>query len=132
MTMSKNFWKMATIGLAGYVIGREVRLHYPRFAMARQRSKKIDKLIRSVTFESKDTAMIVLNRMKEILNTYGKCRVSDFYSSAEVMPPTICSNLVLESNGWYDLSDSQPIMNWKGKWILELPKSQNMYVRYCY
>lgn len=72
-----------------------------------------------VTFATKDVANVVLDRMKNVLATYGKCKVADFYRSAEISPPA--NNWTLESNGWYDLSTAQPIMTTDGRWILGLP-----------
>lgn len=72
-----------------------------------------------VTFATKDVANVVLDRMKNVLAIYGKCKVADFYRSAEISPPA--NNWTLESNGWYDLSTAQPITTTDGRWILGLP-----------
>lgn len=77
-----------------------------------------------VTFATKDVANVVLDRMRNVLATYGKCKVADFYRSAEISPPA--NNWTLESNGWYDLSTAQPMMTTDGRWILSLPQVRQL------
>lgn len=73
----------------------------------------------SVSFDSKDAANVVLDRMRNVLGRYGRVRVADFYDSAEITGYE--ANWTLQGNGWYDLSGAQPIMRTDGRWILSLP-----------
>lgn len=73
----------------------------------------------SVSFDSKDAANVVLDRMKNVLALYGRVRVADFYDSAEITGYE--SNWTLQGNGWYDLSAAQPVLRTDGRWMLSLP-----------
>lgn len=73
----------------------------------------------SVSFDSKDAALVVLDRMKNVQARYGRVRVADFYDSAEITGYE--ANWTLQGNGWYDLSGAQPVLRTDGRWMLSLP-----------
>ena len=77
-----------------------------------------------VSFDTKDDAYLVLDRMAREISRYGKVRVSDFYTFAGVTGQE--GNWALQANGWYTLGDAHPIMRTDGRWIIDFPPVQNL------
>lgn len=77
------------------------------------------------SFEGKDDANLVLDRMNNVLGTYGKVRVADFYISAGITGQE--DNWTLQGWGWYDLSMATPILRTDGRWMINFPQPVQLH-----
>lgn len=77
-----------------------------------------------VSFDTKDDAYLVLDRMAREITRYGKVRVADFYIFSGVTGQE--GNWALQANGWYTLGDAHPILRTDGRWIIDFPPVQNL------
>ena len=75
--------------------------------------------LNDISFDSKDDAWLVLDRMNREISRYGKVRVADFYTFAGITGQE--GNWTLQGNGWYDLSQAHPMMRTDGRWIIDFP-----------
>lgn len=75
--------------------------------------------IQDVSFDTKDDAYLVLDRMNRTIQRYGKVRVADFYGYAGLTGHE--DNWTLQGNGWYDLNQAHPIMRTDGRWMIDFP-----------
>ena len=80
--------------------------------------------ISDVSFDTKDDAYLVLDRMAREISRYQKVRVADFYTFAGVTGQE--GNWALQANGWYTLGDAHPILRTDGRWIIDFPPVQNL------
>lgn len=80
--------------------------------------------INDVSFDTKDDAYLVLDRMAREISRYGKVRVADFYIFSGVTGQE--GNWALQANGWYNLADAHPILRTDGRWIIDFPPVQNL------
>lgn len=78
--------------------------------------------LNDISFDSKDDAWTVLDRMNREIGRYGKVRVADFYTFAGITGQE--GNWTLQANGWYDLNAAHPMMRTDGRWIIEFPPTQ--------
>ena len=78
--------------------------------------------LNDISFDSKDDAYIVLDRMNREIGRYGKVRVADFYTFAGITGQE--GNWTLQANGWYDLNQAHPMMRTDGRWIIDFPPVQ--------
>lgn len=81
--------------------------------------------ISNISFDTKDDAWRVLDRMGHELRRYGKVRVADFYTFAGVTGQD--GNWVIQGTGWYDLNGANPVMRTDGRWIIQFPPIQNLH-----
>lgn len=77
-----------------------------------------------ISFDTKDDAWLVLDRMGREVQRYGKVRVADYYNFAGVTGQE--SNWALQSSGWYALGDAHPMMRTDGRWVIEFPPVQSL------
>jgi hypothetical protein len=77
-----------------------------------------------ISFDTKDDAWLVLDRMGREIQRYGKVRVADYYNFAGVTGQE--SNWALQSSGWYMLGDAHPMMRTDGRWVIEFPPVQSL------
>lgn len=75
-----------------------------------------------VSFDTKDDAYLVLDRMGRDIGRYGKVRVADFYTYSGITGQE--GNWALQGNGWYSLEGAHPIMRVDGRWVIEFPPVQ--------
>ena len=75
--------------------------------------------LNDISFDSKDDAYVVLDRMNREIMRYGKVRVADFYTFAGITGQE--NNWTLQGNGWYDLNTAHPMMRTDGRWVIEFP-----------
>lgn len=75
-----------------------------------------------ISFDSKDDAWLVLDRMGRDVQRYGKVRLADFYTYAGISGQE--GNWTLQANGWYNLADAHPMMRTDGRWVIEFPPVQ--------
>ncbi len=80
--------------------------------------------LNDISFDSKDDAWTVLDRMSREIGRYGKVRVADFYTFAGITGQE--DNWTLQANGWYDLNAAHPLMRTDGRWIIEFPPVQTI------
>lgn len=78
--------------------------------------------LNDISFDSRDDAYLVLDRMARELNRYGKVRVADFYTFAGITGQE--GNWTLQANGWYSLADAHPMLRTDNRWIIEFPPVQ--------
>jgi len=78
--------------------------------------------VNEVSFETKDDAYLVLDRMRNDLQRYGKVKVADFYNAAGITGQE--GNWTLQGNGWYNLDGVGPIMRTDGRWMINFPPVQ--------
>lgn len=78
--------------------------------------------LNDVSFDTKDDAYLVLDRMNHDIARYGKVRVADFYTYSGISGQE--GNWTLQGNGWYSLQGVQPIMRTDGRWIIDFPPIQ--------
>ena len=78
--------------------------------------------LNDISFDTKDDAYLVLDRMNHEIGRYQKVRVADFYIFAGITGQE--GNWALQGNGWYDLRDAKPIMRTDGRWIIDFPPIQ--------
>lgn len=75
--------------------------------------------LNDISFDSRDDAWLVLDRMNREIGRYQKVRVADFYTFAGITGQD--DNWTLQGNGWYDLSMAKPMMRTDGRWIIDFP-----------
>lgn len=80
--------------------------------------------LNDISFDTKDDAWLVLDRMGREIGRYGKVRVADFYTFAGITGQE--GNWTLQSSGWYNLGDAHPMMRTDGRWIIDFPPVQNI------
>ena len=80
--------------------------------------------LNDISFDTKDDAWLVLDRMGREIGRYGKVRVADFYTFAGITGQE--GNWTLQGNGWYSLGDAHPIMRTDGRWVIEFPPVQSL------
>lgn len=78
--------------------------------------------LNDISFDTKDDAWVVLDRMNRELMRYGKVKVADFYIFSGITGQE--SNWTLQNNGWYNLQGVQPVMRTDGRWMIEFPPVQ--------
>lgn len=77
-----------------------------------------------ISFDTKDDAYLVLDRMARELQRYGMVKVADYYNFAGVTGQE--SNWALQSSGWYNLGNAHPMMRTDGRWVIEFPPVQSL------
>ena len=77
-----------------------------------------------ISFDTKDDAYTVLDRMSRDVGRYGKVRVADFYNYSGISGQE--GNWALQGNGWYTLGDAHPVMRTDGRWIIQFPPVQSL------
>ena len=80
--------------------------------------------LNDISFDTKDDAWLVLDRMNRDIGRYGKVRVADFYTYAGISGQE--GNWTLQANGWYSLNGVNPMMRTDGRWIIDFPPAQNL------
>lgn len=80
--------------------------------------------LNDISFDTKDDAWLVLDRMNREIMRYGKVRVADFYTYAGITGQE--GNWTLQGNGWYSLQGVMPIMRTDGRWIIDFPPVQSL------
>ena len=80
--------------------------------------------LNDISFDTKDDAWLVLDRMNKEIMRYGKVRVADFYTFAGITGQE--GNWTLQGNGWYSLQGVMPIMRTDGRWIVDFPPVQSL------
>jgi len=80
--------------------------------------------VSDVSFDTKDDAWLVLDRMGREISRYGKVRLADFYIFAGITGQE--GNWALQSSGWYNLGDAHPMMRTDGRWVIEFPPVQSL------
>lgn len=80
--------------------------------------------LNDISFDTKDDAWLVLDRMSREIQRYGKVRVADFYTFAGITGQE--GNWTLQGNGWYSLQGVQPMMRTDGRWIVDFPPVQSL------
>lgn len=80
--------------------------------------------ISTISFDTKDDAWRVLDRMGHELRRYGKVRTADFYTFAGVTGQE--GNWAIHGTGWYDLTGAMPMQRTDGRWIIQFPPIQNL------
>ena len=81
--------------------------------------------INDVSFDTKDDAYLVLDRMQNDLRRYGKVRALDFYNAAGISGQE--GNWTLQGYGWYSLDGTMPIMRTDGRWMISFPPMQMLH-----
>jgi hypothetical protein len=77
-----------------------------------------------ISFDTKDDAWLILDRMQREIARYQKVRVADFYTYAGITGQE--GNWTLSSTGWYNLQDAHPVMRTDGRWIIDFPPVQSI------
>ena len=72
-----------------------------------------------ISFDTRDDAYLVLDRMNRELQRYRRVRVADFYTYAGITGQE--GNWTLQSTGWTDLTAARPVMRTDGRWMIEFP-----------
>lgn len=80
--------------------------------------------LNDISFDSKDDAWLVLDRMNREIARYGKVRVADFYTFAGITGQE--GNWTLQGNGWYSLNEAHPMMRTDGRWVVDFPPVQSL------
>lgn len=75
--------------------------------------------VRDVSFQSKDDAYVVLDRMNNVIKQYGKVKVADFYNFAGITGQE--DNWTLQNCGWYGLGDAKTVFCTNGRYIIDFP-----------
>jgi len=75
--------------------------------------------LNDISFDTKDDAWLVLDRMNREIGRYGKVRVADFYTYAGITGQE--GNWTLQGNGWYSLNGVSPMMRTDGRWVIDFP-----------
>ena len=78
--------------------------------------------LNDISFDTKDDAYLVLDRMAREIARYGKVRLADFYVFSGITGQE--GNWTLQGSGWYSLGDARPIMRTDGRWMIEFPPVQ--------
>lgn len=113
----------------GYMQGRRDPIPYnnfsnPGYAQPQPGLYQQRVTLNDISFDSKDDAWLVLDRMNREIGRYGKVRVADFYTFAGITGQE--GNWTLQGNGWYDLNAAHPMMRTDGRWIIDFPPVQNL------
>lgn len=95
------------------------QMSYPGYAQPQPGIYQQRVSLNDISFDSKDDAYLVLDRMNREIQRYGKVRVADFYTFAGITGQE--DNWTLQGNGWYDLNMAHPMMRTDGRWIIEFP-----------
>lgn len=77
-----------------------------------------------ISFDTKDDAWLVLDRMTRECQRYGRVRVADYYLFAGITGQE--DNWTLQSSGWYNLGDAHPMLRTDGRWVIEFPPVQSI------
>jgi hypothetical protein len=77
-----------------------------------------------ISFDTKDDAWLILDRMQREIARYKRVRVADFYNYAGITGQE--GNWTLSSTGWYNLQDAHPVMRTDGRWIIDFPPVQSI------
>lgn len=80
--------------------------------------------LNDISFDTRDDAQIVLDRMNREISRYGKVRVADFYTFAGITGQE--SNWTLQGCGWYSLAGVYPEMRTDGRWMIRFPPVQTI------
>lgn len=72
-----------------------------------------------VTVDSRADAILVLEQMDDLLDTYGQVTVADLYDLVG-----ISGNYTDNKYGWTNLRNAEPIRLSSGRYLLKLPKAQ--------
>lgn len=80
--------------------------------------------LNDISFDTKDDAWLVLDRMNREISRYGKVRVADFYTFAGITGQE--GNWTLQGNGWYSLNEAHPMMRTDGRWVIDFPPVQSL------
>ena len=75
--------------------------------------------LNDISFDTKDDAYVVLDRMRREIGRYGKVKIADFYTFAGITGQE--SNWTLQGTGWYNLDNVIAIMRMDGRWIIDFP-----------
>lgn len=75
--------------------------------------------LNDISFDTRDDAQLVLDRMNREISRYGKVRIADFYTFAGITGQE--SNWTLQGSGWYSLANVYPMMRTDGRWIINFP-----------
>lgn len=75
--------------------------------------------LNDISFDTKDDAYLVLDRMNRELMRYHRVRVADFYTYAGITGQE--SNWTLQSTGWTDLTTASPVQRSDGRWMIMFP-----------
>lgn len=78
----------------------------------------------NVIIQTRDGANLILDRLRNCMNTYHVVRLADFYYAAEVTGQE--SNFALQASGWYDISGAQIYPTTDGRWIIKMPPLQRL------
>ena len=78
--------------------------------------------LNEISFDTRDDALVVLDRMRRTLGRYQKVRVADFYTFSGITGQE--SNWTLQGMGWYSLDNVSPMMRTDGRWIIDFPPVQ--------
>lgn len=80
--------------------------------------------LNDISFDTKDDAWLVLDRMNREIQRYQRVRVADFYTFAGITGQE--GNWTLQGTGWYNLGNAHPIMRTDGRWIIDFPPVQSI------
>jgi len=78
--------------------------------------------LNDISFDTRDDAWLVLDRMSREIARYGKVRLADYYTFAGITGQE--GNWTLQGNGWYNLNDVHVMMRTDGRWVIEFPPLQ--------
>lgn len=78
----------------------------------------------NVIIQTRDGANLILDRLRNCMNTYHVVHLADFYRAAEVTGQE--SNFALQASGWYDISGAQIYPTTDGRWIIKMPPLQRV------
>lgn len=149
--MKTNFWKLTTVGLIGYMIGRDDLITPIVWRLSPYHSKRVSKhpeykpisyrsvstpnksncsendattimdSIDGIYFANKEEAWTFLDILTDYLKKYKSISAYDFMKTANMSPDDEDEELY-KHYGWYDLFGAQPIMTYQGVWILDMPE----------
>lgn len=155
--MSKNFWKMTTIGLVGYIVGTERFRYKPtpygQFNHKKTFREQIGEILinkakylfygtipstrtyqnilktKDIVFDSKDSACIVLDKLKDEIECYGKLNLRRL---CEICCVSLSKDRVEEAEkyGWRDLSSAFAYLQTNGTWTIHFPEVMRLTVNY--
>ena len=113
----------------GYSVGRRDPGYYnsmsnPGYAQPQVGIYQQRLTLNDISFDTKDDAWLVLDRMNREIQRYGKVRVADFYTFAGITGQE--GNWTLQGNGWYSLNEAHPMMRTDGRWVIDFPPVQSL------
>ena len=113
----------------GYSSGRRDPYYYnqasnPGYAQPQPGIYQQRLTLNDISFDTKDDAWLVLDRMNREIGRYGRVRVADFYTFAGITGQE--GNWTLQGNGWYSLNGVSPMMRTDGRWIIDFPPVQSI------